>query len=56
MQAGQKPKIAKGARDFLPDQMAIREDVFNRITAVFKRHGEKCTHSLPPVRCKAGTA
>lgn len=24
-QARRKPKIAKGARDFLPDQMAIRE-------------------------------
>jgi len=34
-----KPKIAKGARDFYPDQMAIREVAFNKITAVFKRHG-----------------
>jgi histidyl-tRNA synthetase len=34
-----KPKIAKGARDFYPDQMAIREVAFNKITSVFKRHG-----------------
>jgi histidyl-tRNA synthetase len=31
--------VAKGARDFLPDQMAIREAAFNKITSVFKRHG-----------------
>lgn len=39
MQARRKPKVPKGARDFLPDQMAIREQAFNTITAVFKRHG-----------------
>jgi len=33
------PKVAKGARDFLPDQMAIREAAFSSIAAVFKRHG-----------------
>eukprot|EP00897_Mesotaenium_endlicherianum_P002848 jgi/Mesen1/2591/ME000164S01714 len=33
------PKIAKGTRDFLPDQMAIRERAFNAIKGVFKRHG-----------------
>lgn len=32
-------QVAKGARDFLPDQMAIREAAFNVITSVFKRHG-----------------
>jgi histidyl-tRNA synthetase len=37
--ARRKPKIAKGARDFLPDQMAIREEAFSKIVAVFKRHG-----------------
>jgi histidyl-tRNA synthetase len=37
--ARRKPKIAKGARDFAPDQMAIREVAFNKIIAVFKRHG-----------------
>ena len=34
-----KPKIAKGARDFLPEQMAIREKAFATIINVFKRHG-----------------
>lgn len=38
-QARRKPKVAKGARDFMPDQMAIREAAFNAITGVFKRHG-----------------
>jgi hypothetical protein len=33
-------QVAKGARDFLPDQMAIREAAFGIITSVFKRHGE----------------
>lgn len=39
LQARRKPKIAKGARDFLPEQMAIREKAFALITGVFKRHG-----------------
>jgi histidyl-tRNA synthetase len=34
-----KPKIAKGARDFTPEQMRIREQVFSTIRRVFKRHG-----------------
>ncbi len=34
-----KPKIAKGARDFTPEQMRIREQAFNSIRKVFKRHG-----------------
>ncbi|GBF98090.1 histidyl-tRNA synthetase [Raphidocelis subcapitata] len=38
-QARRKPKVAKGARDFMPDQMAIREAAFAAITGVFKRHG-----------------
>ncbi|GLI60938.1 hypothetical protein VaNZ11_003175, partial [Volvox africanus] len=38
-QARRKPKIPKGTRDFLPEQMAIRERAFAAITAVFKRHG-----------------
>eukprot|EP00889_Picochlorum_renovo_P000499 jgi/Picre1/27529/NNA_000496.t1 len=37
--ATRKPKIAKGARDFGPEQMAIREVAFQKITDVFKRHG-----------------
>lgn len=34
-----KPRIAKGARDFTPDQMRIRDQVFSTIKRVFKRHG-----------------
>jgi histidyl-tRNA synthetase len=34
-----KPKIAKGARDFSPDQMRVREQAFEAIRRVFKRHG-----------------
>ena len=32
-------KVVKGARDFLPTQMVIREKAFNLITGVFKKHG-----------------
>ncbi|GFN84977.1 histidine--tRNA ligase, cytoplasmic [Plakobranchus ocellatus] len=32
-------KTPKGTRDFAPEQMAIREQVFNKIVACFKRHG-----------------
>jgi histidyl-tRNA synthetase len=38
-QARRKPKVAKGARDFMPEQMAVREKAFGLITSVFKRHG-----------------
>ncbi|GMH38611.1 hypothetical protein BSKO_06495 [Bryopsis sp. KO-2023] len=38
-QVQRKPKIAKGTRDFMPDQMQIREQAFEKITSVFKRHG-----------------
>jgi len=34
-----RPKIAKGARDFGPEQMRIREQAFTAIRKVFKRHG-----------------
>lgn len=34
-----KPKIAKGARDFTPEQMRVREQAFASIRRVFKRHG-----------------
>jgi histidyl-tRNA synthetase len=37
--ARRKPKIAKGARDFSPEQMAIRDAAFGAVTAVFRRHG-----------------
>lgn len=36
--ARRKPKIAKGAQDFLPAQMQLREKIFNKIRMVFKRH------------------
>lgn len=39
LQARRKPKIPKGTRDFLPEQMAIREKAFAIIHSVFKRHG-----------------
>jgi len=34
-----KPKVAKGMRDYLPAQMAIRQQVFQAIRGVFSRHG-----------------
>ena len=34
-----KVKVVKGARDFLPFQMAIRNQAFKIITDVFKKHG-----------------
>eukprot|EP00577_Skeletonema_sp_RCC1716_P002826 CAMPEP_0113416170 /NCGR_PEP_ID=MMETSP0013_2-20120614/24978_1 /TAXON_ID=2843 ORGANISM="Skeletonema costatum, Strain 1716" /NCGR_SAMPLE_ID=MMETSP0013_2 /ASSEMBLY_ACC=CAM_ASM_000158 /LENGTH=936 /DNA_ID=CAMNT_0000303217 /DNA_START=49 /DNA_END=2859 /DNA_ORIENTATION=+ /assembly_acc=CAM_ASM_000158 len=34
-----KPKVAKGTRDYLPEQMAIRDKAFTIIRRVFKRHG-----------------
>ena len=34
-----KPKIPKGTRDFLPEQMEIRSRVMNTIRCVFRRHG-----------------
>ena len=37
--ARRKAKIPKGTRDYLPEQMEIREKCFNTIRAVFKRHG-----------------
>ncbi|CAK0784455.1 hypothetical protein CVIRNUC_007659 [Coccomyxa viridis] len=39
--ARRKPKIAKGTRDFRPDQMTIRKHVFQVIENVFERHGAK---------------
>lgn len=37
--ARRKPKIAKGARDFLPAQMTIRRHAFCVIERCFARHG-----------------
>lgn len=34
-----KPKIAKGTKDFLPAEMAVRQKAFATIEAVFRRHG-----------------
>ena len=34
-----RPKIARGTRDFGPDQMKVREEVFGVIRKIFKRHG-----------------
>ena len=34
-----RPKIPKGTRDFAPEQMRIREQVFAVIRRIFKRHG-----------------
>ena len=34
-----KPKVPKGTRDYLPEQMAIRDEAFSIIRRVFKRHG-----------------
>lgn len=34
-----RPKIAKGARDFGPEEMKIRAQAFDAIRSVFKRHG-----------------
>jgi len=37
--AQRKPKIAKGTRDYLPEQMMIRDRAFQIIRRVFKSHG-----------------
>ena len=34
-----KPKIPKGTRDTLPEQMMIREKAFQKILKVFRKHG-----------------
>jgi histidyl-tRNA synthetase len=38
-ESGRKPKCAKGTRDMTPLQMAIREKAFEKIRAIFKKHG-----------------
>jgi histidyl-tRNA synthetase len=37
--AKRKAKIPKGTRDYMPEQMEVREAAFNTIRSVFKRHG-----------------
>lgn len=32
-------KVVKGARDMLPEQMAIKEQAFEIIRRIFKQHG-----------------
>ena len=32
-------KNPKGTRDYGPSEMAVREDIFNKIISVFKKHG-----------------
>eukprot|EP00585_Thalassiosira_rotula_P008866 CAMPEP_0196142056 /NCGR_PEP_ID=MMETSP0910-20130528/10877_1 /TAXON_ID=49265 /ORGANISM="Thalassiosira rotula, Strain GSO102" /LENGTH=944 /DNA_ID=CAMNT_0041403309 /DNA_START=80 /DNA_END=2914 /DNA_ORIENTATION=+ len=34
-----KPKVPKGTRDYLPEQMSIRSQAFSIIRRVFQRHG-----------------
>jgi hypothetical protein len=51
VQARRKPKIAKGARDIMPEQMIIRQKAFAAITAVFERHGA-CTIDTPVFELK----
>lgn len=34
-----KPKLPKGTRDFLPEEMAVRKLAFGVIEAAFERHG-----------------
>lgn len=34
-----KPQILKGFRDYLPEQMLLRQEVMNRIRRVFESHG-----------------
>ncbi len=41
-----KPKIAKGTRDYLPEQMMIRDQAFQIIRRVFKSHGGTCVYLI----------
>ena len=38
-QATRKPSILKGFRDYLPEQMILRQEVIRRFRDVFERHG-----------------
>lgn len=38
-QATRKPSILKGFRDYLPEQMILRQEVIRRFREVFERHG-----------------
>jgi len=37
--ARRKPKVPKGTRDYLPEQMSIRQDAFRTIRRIFQSHG-----------------
>ena len=37
--SSRKPQILKGFRDYLPDQMVVRNEVIRRFRDVFERHG-----------------
>lgn len=39
MSAPRKPQILKGFRDYLPEQMLLRQEVMQRIRTVFEAHG-----------------
>ena len=39
--ARRRVKVVKGARDFVPSQMVVRDRAFRAITRVFQRHGAK---------------
>src|SRR5699024_1805490 len=39
MAVTRKPQILKGFRDYLPEQMLLRQQVMNRIRTVFEAHG-----------------
>ena len=44
------PKVVKGARDFEPQQMAVRQEAFEIIRGVFRRHGAVEIGRLPDVQ------
>ena len=44
-------KNPKGTRDYGPVEMAVREDVFNKITKVFKKHGAETIGIRSNLQC-----
>lgn len=39
MSTNRKPQILKGFRDYLPQQMLLRQEIMNRVRRVFESHG-----------------
>ena len=39
-ETSRRPKCPKGTRDMSPKKMAIREIAFDKIRAIFKKHGQ----------------